>query len=136
MFSCRVLPRLSMNAHRKVQLAQFYFQSNPKFAELYVYLGQVAPFGSPTETVSSRLKSLTSSRKIAYQPGQKVTDLLSFDAFLHSGQFEFSETNLNTVFQQPAWKPSHFKGKAALHFDIKETIRAVQVDFTVPTAEF
>lgn len=47
-------------------------QTNPKLAELYVFLGQAAPFGIPTEVVPSRLKALALPSKPTAQTSQKV----------------------------------------------------------------
>ncbi len=49
-------------------------------AELYCYLSQAAPFGTPLEVNHTRLKSISHSGKVQTDPNQKVKDwLLTFE---------------------------------------------------------
>ena len=70
-----------------------------KFAELYLFLSQAAPFGRPVDLQPASIRAALLGKPSSCVPKER----------------------------QPAWKPVLHKGKSQLYFTIAEKIKAVQV---------
>ncbi|KAI0227893.1 AP-5 complex subunit mu-1 [Lamellibrachia satsuma] len=75
-------------------------KSHPKLVELYIYVGEAAPFGTPV-TVDPALVSACIQGRTVYASAKQLEKV-------------------------PAWKPFIYKGKNHIHLSVREKVQAAQ----------